>query len=1151
MPDADADRHSFEAFADEYDLLVKRALLRRHAAAQIGWWLFHRWTLRRGLHADSNAIRELLDLISPAEHQLGEILTPSRVANLLHGIRRGPDVGNPEFLERLPSDDRVRASGHQRIRDRRLVLLLSLAYGTSLDITALPDIVVEHLGIPHPVDLGQLRETLEQATWGGETAFPSLRAACHHEAVIEGLQTYTARADAILHHVHRAAREWIPHSMPVLPTRLSADEVAPADGVFDGWASFRLDERRIRELLMGVQLYKDRDLAVRELYQNALDACRYHRARSEYLDRTIESISHEYEGRITFEQGIDADGRAYLECRDNGIGMGESELRGVFSQAGSRFSEQADFRLERGEWSQLDPPVELFPNSRFGIGVMSYFMLADELIVTTCRMSRNGTPGPILQASIHGPGHLFRIATLSNQGKIPGTQVRLYLRDAPEAGESWSCTDVLERMLGIAEFSTKAHHGEHHVEWLPGQLQTRKQPNKERFGLNAHGKRVIWPDAPSGAQVTWTEHGGALLVDGLVVQPAIRNGVLSSADAGLTGVVVNLSGQYAPAQLSADRLQVLDDIAPLLRNILTQAADDLAETENVLPDFTWVCRIAYQSPQLADILTNASVRVGLRLTYGRAELDLKRTGIIPSDAKTILGITAHRENEEMPWGILGDIPDHIYLWRLLAHQDHKKLEELTPFCPELNEPGPLLTAMPSDQFFLSEKSDNSEYWHWNRHSSFEEFHVAAERLGILPHIAAHRAAQLGIHDLNPGAFPPGKMDSVSGPTLLRNESRGFLQRNTKPTATQLILKSIESGRAPAEVSATWRELGIEVSEGVLSLAQAALNDELSLRLLLRDSRENSAEWFNPGEIVPPGRIAQASLEFDLSVDEVCSHFHSHGLQTDRANLPDRPEHEIVFLLRESCDEQGSWLTRSQPISAVHPLFAAAAWNKSPTEVLHFLRDIGFEISTPFPSDASVDDLVLFDDEEVGEYPEFLPPGCFPYRMIFDAVGHGRSLRQVVARVQDYGFALSFCVPDHPDDLDEELLTSSSSCSWWGVHTGNSMPFAHVIIAARSIFRPPQEIAERIASYGVSLSSLELPEGLSSENTVALLSLTRADDGYLSIESKLSLPDLLGRARMLEVSLSQIIDWLSQLGIPVPDIRNKLLQALERVPRPPS
>jgi hypothetical protein len=61
---------------------------------------------------------------------------------------------------------------------------------------------------------------------------------------------------------------------------------------------------------------------------------------------------------------------------------------------------------------------------------------------------------------------------------------------------------------------------------------------------------------------------------------------------------------------------------------------------------------------LADVLTNASARVDLQLKYGRAELDLKQTGILPSDAKIILGVTPHSESEEMPWNILGDIPDH-------------------------------------------------------------------------------------------------------------------------------------------------------------------------------------------------------------------------------------------------------------------------------------------------------------------------------------------------------------------------------------------------------------------------------------------------------------------------------------------------------------
>ncbi len=120
--------------------------------------------------------------------------------------------------------------------------------------------------------------------------------------------------------------------------------MVPAAGVLKGWAGFRLDEHRVRDLLMGVQLYKDPELALRELYQNALDACRYRRARTAYLDRT-EPAAYAYEGRIAFAQGVDEDGREYVECRDNGIGMGDAELRGVFSHAGARFAEQPDFKL--------------------------------------------------------------------------------------------------------------------------------------------------------------------------------------------------------------------------------------------------------------------------------------------------------------------------------------------------------------------------------------------------------------------------------------------------------------------------------------------------------------------------------------------------------------------------------------------------------------------------------------------------------------------------------------------------------------------------------------------------------------------------------------------------------------------------------------
>jgi hypothetical protein len=56
--------------------------------------------------------------------------------------------------------------------------------------------------------------------------------------------------------------------------------------------------------------------------------------------------------------------------------------------------------------------VRVHPNSRFGIGVLSYFMLAEEITVETCRLGPDGSLGERLRVSIAGPGSLFRVRSL-------------------------------------------------------------------------------------------------------------------------------------------------------------------------------------------------------------------------------------------------------------------------------------------------------------------------------------------------------------------------------------------------------------------------------------------------------------------------------------------------------------------------------------------------------------------------------------------------------------------------------------------------------------------------------------------------------------------------------------------------------------------
>ncbi|MFI5722900.1 wHTH domain-containing protein [Streptomyces cyaneofuscatus] len=1146
---AGADRVSFEAFVEEHSLLVNRTVLRPEAAVPVGWWIFHRWLLHRGLHADGHGVQELIGLLGEHGRALGEVLSPDRLIGLLHGVRRGPDVTNPEFLERLPSDDRVRAPGHQRIRDQRVALITALAYGTCADMATMPDIVAEHLGIPRPVDLDRLRETLEHATWGGQPFFPVLRADCHHEAVIEALRAHVARADDILHRVHRTARERLTHPMPVLPTRLSADNVRPANGIFDGWASFRLDERRVREMLMGVQLYKDQNLAVRELYQNALDACRYRRARTEYLDRT-EPMSYSYEGRITFEQASDANGRLYLECGDNGIGMGDAELRGVFSQAGARFADQPDFKLERTAWGRLDPPVELFPNSRFGIGVLSYFMLADELTVTTCRMGLDGRPGPVLEASIHGAGHLFRIAKTAEQGTEPGTRIRLYLRETPTAEERWSSIDVLDQLLGIAEFPTLVRDGGRHKAWEVGRLHSREQPSRERFGLNAHGDQVDWSEAPPGVQVTWTEHGGGLLVDGLVVQPTHRKGVLSSSQSGLTGVVVNLTGAYAPARLSADRAQVLDDVSPLLRSLLIEASKSLASQEESLPKLTWINRIAYESPDLADLLTISLLKTGRQLTDGVRKLNIRATGIFPSDAENKIIRRSTSDRRESLWRTVGDPPNHIYLWRIIAHSDQRILSQLSTFCPEIIKSSPTLTALPSDQLLLSAMDDDRDYWHWiggSHRSQTEYFLSAIEKFDLPPRQAASRAARLGIHDLLPEGFPDQRIELTRILPLLSkslDHQRSFISRSTQPGVQLLATKAAQTDLSPREVASFWHGLGIKVSDQVVALAEAIPNEPL----LLRDGETTGAGFFDPGNTVPLGRIAQAAVELDVSVTEICDRYRSYGLRAEPGRLAGGANSEIVKLLRDYCAHQQSWLVAENPMPPAQVLIAAHELEVTPAAALRKYHDLGIEGPAQFPSDATMGDLSIFESPDE-DHSVWVAPGPIPYQLILEAVQKDRPLRDVITRLRKYGFTVPMVAPEIPDDLDAQLLSTLSPCSWWDVYTGDSMPYAHVLAAARATFNSPQTIARRIESYGILLSCTSLPPGLSSTRAHELLSFGQEEGMYLSKESYLPLQDLLERAAHCRVPLAQAVDWLTQLGLSVPNLGNTIRETLTRLPRP--
>jgi hypothetical protein len=318
--------------------------------------------------------------------------------------------------------------------------------------------------------------------------------------------------------------------------------------------------------------------------------------------------------------------------------MGEVELSGVFAQAGVRFTDGTDFHQEAAEWKRHG--IAFHPNSRFGIGVMSYFMLADSIRVTTCRMGHGPVPGNALVALISGPNTFFRIRDTGAPGKI-GTTVRLYLREGTDA---LSCVAELWRLLGIAEFETVARHGNLKRTWRPGVLEKRSDVASDFRVLDAQGWQIPWQDEATGSQVVWCERGGGLLVDGIPTRPRVRRGVLAAEQRGegngvLYGAVVNLVGARRPERLSVDRTEILDEnVSERVAELIEGALPTLLEWRDghgeprVTDD--WLSYVADLSLRLADLITEKAVaeyrETGGSSTTGPARTRARTRAATPS-----------------------------------------------------------------------------------------------------------------------------------------------------------------------------------------------------------------------------------------------------------------------------------------------------------------------------------------------------------------------------------------------------------------------------------------------------------------------------------------------------------------------------------------
>ena len=166
---------------------------------------------------------------------------------------------------------------------------------------------------------------------------------------------------------------------------------------------FSIDSSAGLQLFMGNRLYADKRVFLRELIQNAVDACNYRKL----MDAT-------YSPAITIEFNADV---SSISIRDNGIGMTRQWIEKYFLAIGISFYQSDEIRN-----AGRDAHIDFGFISQFGIGFLSSFQVADRIVIKTCKQSNPG-----LVIAVDSLRDYFDVHVLDEEMAV-GTEVTLHLK---------------------------------------------------------------------------------------------------------------------------------------------------------------------------------------------------------------------------------------------------------------------------------------------------------------------------------------------------------------------------------------------------------------------------------------------------------------------------------------------------------------------------------------------------------------------------------------------------------------------------------------------------------------------------------------------------------------------------------------------------
>ncbi|XOV65971.1 MAG: hypothetical protein ACFHU9_10070 [Fluviicola sp.] len=273
----------------------------------------------------------------------------------------------------------------------------------------------------------------------------------------------------------------------VLPEKIDRTHIY-SQGYTSGAYKFSLDQKQVMNLLMGESLYENSYIFIRELVQNAIDTSRHREKHEQYI------IKSNYTCRpVEFSSWEDTSGYKWIRIDDHGMGMSLKQIEKFFLKIGNSFYNSDDFKVSKLAYPESEK--RFTPVSKFGIGILSCFMVSDVIEVSSKSIYCNsGNENPV-RLSMNGIDNYYFLYTkddipkeMPNKGKVKegyrsevGTSIALRLNPNFDRKE-FDIHNILERLIYSSQVPIKYvgnTYGEEKVMDIPFEKQVYKIPSEQ------------------------------------------------------------------------------------------------------------------------------------------------------------------------------------------------------------------------------------------------------------------------------------------------------------------------------------------------------------------------------------------------------------------------------------------------------------------------------------------------------------------------------------------------------------------------------------------------------------------------------------------------------------------------------------------------